>query len=84
MLERISRAQDKKLYYLVNDIPLFHALNTPAIASFKLFFWEKTILGFDEYKNKQFEIGLVDDGVNAISRRIREAYLEIRTVEIYS
>ena len=84
MLEGIAKAKSKTLYYLANDIPLFHALNTPAIASFKLFFWEKTILGFEEYKDRKFELNTVDERVNIISRKIREAYLKIPTIEIYS
>ena len=84
MLERIAACDHKMLYYLANDVPLFQMLNTPAIASFNLFFWQKTILGFDQYKDKKFKLGIKDDRVNRISREIQDAYFRIPTVEIYS
>lgn len=84
MLQQIANCTDKTLYYLANDVPLFHMLNTPSIAAFKLFFWQKTILGFQEFKDKRFNLEDRHDKVNHISREIRDAYFRIPTVEIYS
>ncbi|GAB5539327.1 MAG: hypothetical protein Salg2KO_14300 [Salibacteraceae bacterium] len=84
MLGSIAACSNRKMYYLANDVPMFHLMNAPALASFKLFFWQKTILGFDAYKNRSFKLGEVNDRVNKLSRSIRDAYFSIPSIEIFS
>lgn len=84
MMARIASASDKQMLYLANDIPLFHLLAAPAIASFKLFIWQRTILDFASFRNKLFDLGEIDEFINTLSRRIRNHYFVINSKEIYS
>lgn len=84
MMRRINEDDERNMLYLANDIPLFHLFHSPAIASFKLFFWRKTVLDFSKYRDKRFKLGMKDEKINAISRAIREEYKAIHSTEIYS
>lgn len=80
---RIAQAEKKELFYLANDIPIFHLMNAPILASFKLFFWQKTILNFESMKDKKFKLYEKDERVNKTSRKMRENYYRIPSTEIY-
>ena len=82
-LKKIAAADDKEVVYTANEIPLFHLMHAPLLASFKLFFWQKTILDFSAFRNQKFKPGLIDNRVNEVSRSIRDLYCEIPSTEIY-
>ncbi|MCB9246669.1 MAG: hypothetical protein H6606_09595 [Flavobacteriales bacterium] len=84
IMEFVDRHKDSDVVYLANDIPLFHLMHIPEIAAFKLFFWEKTILNYSSLADVQFEIGVADEFVNEISRKIRNIYCRIPSTEVYS
>ena len=73
-----------KLYYLAKDLPLAHFFQTPELAAFKFFFWQKSILQYDEMRGTRFEIGQIDPACRQLSQRIVETYNKIDTVEIWN
>lgn len=56
MMSTIAATTNPRMYYMANDIPFFQLMNSPLIASFKLFFWQKTILDFKSYKHLKFKL----------------------------
>jgi len=84
MMSTIAATSNPRMYYMANDIPFFQLMNSPLIASFKLFFWQKTILDFKAYKHLKFKLFEKNDAINELSRSIRKSYFEIPSVEIYS
>lgn len=84
MMIKIGESKDKEMLYLANDIPFFHLLSVPEIASFKLFFWQRTILNFESFRHKKFRLNEKDESINSISRKIRNIYFETPSTEIYS
>ncbi len=84
IMELVHKYDDHTVIYLANDIPLFHLMHSPEIASFKLLFWEKTILNYSSLSDKKFSLGEADDGVNSISRKLRDLYCSIESSEVYS
>lgn len=83
-MKLIASSPEKEVVYMANDIPLFHLMHSPAVASFKLFFWQKTILDFSEFRSQKFKLNVKDDRINEISREIRQYYCAIPSTEIYS
>nr|WP_294905497.1 helix-turn-helix transcriptional regulator [uncultured Lacibacter sp.] len=47
---------NKRMLYFCKDITFFHFYLYPEIASFKTFFWSKTIKDLPEYKSKLFSL----------------------------
>lgn len=83
-MKLIAESPEREVVYMANDIPLFHLMHAPEVASFKLFFWQKTILDFSTFRNQKFKLNQKDEEVNAISRDIRHYYCAIPSTEIYS
>ena len=83
-LEQILASENKEIIYMANDIPLCHLLHVPEIASFKMFFWKKTILDYSALAETKFVLGQKDEKINEISRKIRDLYIKIPTIEIYN
>lgn len=84
IMEFVDRSKDTDVIYLANDIPFFHLMHIPEIASFKLYFWEKTILNYSSLANVQFDLGNEDQQVNEITRKVRNIYCRIPSTEVYS
>lgn len=82
-MQLIASAEDKEVIYMANEIPLFHLMHVPEIAAFKLFFWQKTILDFSDFRNQKFKLMQKDERVNELSRDIRDLYCKIPSTEIY-
>jgi hypothetical protein len=83
-MEMIDSAEEKEVIYMANEIPLFHLLNSPALAAFKLFFWQKTILDFSVFRETKFKLFQKDDEVSDISRKLRALYCKTPSVEVYN
>ncbi|WP_221392082.1 helix-turn-helix domain-containing protein [Dyadobacter sp. NIV53] len=76
--------RDCKLYYLAKDLPLAHFFQTPELAAFKFFFWQKSILQYEEKRGEKFEIAQIDAGCKRLSEKIVETYNKIPTIEIWN
>src|SRR6185295_11043190 len=48
-LQHVQSFEKNDFYYEAKDIPPFHYFQFPELASFKYFFWMKTILQYPEY-----------------------------------
>jgi hypothetical protein len=83
-LNIVDKANETEVLYLANDIPLFHLMHIPEIASFKLYFWEKTILNYTELTDVTFKLTDIHEDVNAISRKLRTLYCSFDSTEVYS
>lgn len=83
-LKRIKSAKSPQIFYFAVDIPLPQLLFVPEMAAFKLFFWEKTILNFEKLSKSKFQFTFGNEEINKISREIRDLYISIPSIEIYS
>lgn len=83
-MERIHTAKEKEIIYSAKDPPLFHYFQIPEIASFKLFFWQKTLLQFPEFAEKKFSLTDNDEEIQQLGRKSLIKYVKIPTVEIWN
>ena len=67
----------------VKDTPLFQFLNFPHLLRFKLYFWAKSFLNIDEYKNEQFGYEKISEKTFQTGKEILQVYNSIPTREIY-
>lgn len=82
-LEMIHDFPEKELIYTAKDIPPFHHFNYPDLTAFKLYFWNKTVLG-NKFQNEKFDPKLVPNEYTSITRRIWEKYNRIPSTELWS
>ncbi len=55
-LELVNSYKHRHIYYLVKDMPPFYHFYHPELASFKFFFWMKSILHYENLKKEKFNI----------------------------
>jgi hypothetical protein len=66
-----------------NNISIFQLLNFPRLSRFRLYFWAKTHLYMDEYKDKKFREERVSDSLFEMGAEILDAYVHTPTIECY-
>ena len=67
---------------ITNDLTIFQLLQIPELAAFKLFFWLKSSLGFEQYYDQSFSLDIVDDKMINMSHAIMNEIIGIKTTEI--
>ncbi|MCH2233593.1 MAG: hypothetical protein MK078_05010 [Crocinitomicaceae bacterium] len=82
-LKQAKQLKDVNLIMCVNDTPLFQLFNLPHLTRFKFFFWAKTYLGIEEYKNEKFKREKIDKQTLAVGIEAHNIYNSIPTTEIY-
>ncbi len=80
----INQFQVKELFFAAKDIPIFHYFQFRKLASFKIFFWLRTILAYQDYKDKHFTFETVDAKLLDLANEIWEKYIITPSVEIWS
>lgn len=76
--------EQKHLYYLTKDIPFVTFFQFPELASFKSFFWMKTILNYEEFRGKRFSLNNFLKGFEDRYKKIVTLYNRIPATEIWN
>lgn len=76
--------RQKHLYYLNKDIPIFHLLMFPELATFKCYFWSRYNLDYARFNREKFSIEDFIDIFNNTGSKISQLYLQIPSTEIWN
>ncbi len=82
--KRIYESSDRKIIYAAKDPPVFHNFQIPELASFKIFFWQKTLCQFPEFEDKQIRLDDADTEIINIGRQLLSVSNKIPTIEIWN
>lgn len=81
----LNSFEKKHIYFLIKDIPPFLHFQIPELATFKFYFWMKSILFYDSLKGVKFRL---DDeryaAFHVTSKKIIEIYNSVPTTEIWN
>jgi hypothetical protein len=84
-LELVASHKHRHIYYLVKDMPPFYHLYHPELASFKFFFWSKSILHYESLKGVKYTLDLdLHQGHRNLCEKIIKLYNRIPTTEIWN
>jgi hypothetical protein len=83
-VKQIVAAPKKLFYYEAKDIPPFYHFQFPELATFKYFFWMKTILSYDKYSKTCFEDADLNGIIKKTGKEIFQAYSKLPSSEIWS
>ncbi|MEP6950114.1 MAG: hypothetical protein ABI863_12590 [Ginsengibacter sp.] len=83
-LEYFMRANEKQMFYLNKDIPIFHHFMFPELAAFKCYFWSRYNLNYPQFNKGQFLIEDFIDIFNHTGKKISDLYLKIPSTEIWN
>lgn len=83
-LTYITSAQQKQLFYLNKDFPIFHLFMFPDLAAFKCYFWSRYNLNYSQFNKGQFLIEDFMPVFETVGKRISDLYMEIPSTEIWN
>lgn len=81
--QRLKSLGDPEIILVVNNTQFFQLLNFPQLVRFKLYFWAKTHLQIDKYKDDLFKHEKTSDRAFALGKEILQIYNAIPSKEIY-
>jgi hypothetical protein len=82
-VKEIKALPNAQMILTVKDTPLFQFLNFPHLLRFKLYFWAKSFLNVEEYKNAQFGYEKISEKTFQTGKEILQIYNSIPSKEIY-
>ncbi len=82
-LRRVKSKENPHLYISVKDTPILQLFNFPHLTRFKFFFWAKSFLRIEDYKDKKFGHEKIDPKVLAIGIETHNLYNSMPTTELY-
>ena len=77
-------AEQQQIIFAAEDIPVFHHFAHPALITFKLFYWNKSILNAPELEGEKFEGIDTEPALKMLTQEIYELYAKIPVIEIWS
>jgi len=81
-LKQLLSIRQVRLYIVVNNVHFFQALNFPEIVHFRLFFWAKSNLFLQNYKDKKIDIHAFSKEALNLGREALQVYNLLDTVEL--
>lgn len=83
-LKNIGKFENKKIYYVAEETPLFYSFFTPRFAEFKLFYWQRSVLNIAEYQQIKFDYGIVPQRLIELAHNSFKEYNAIPSVEVWT
>ncbi|NTS39998.1 hypothetical protein HRG84_03705 [Flavisolibacter sp. BT320] len=83
-IKSLNAAEEKSIYYVTSDLPLFHQLCSPALFSFRYYFWMKTMFGNPAFAQQKFSLHCLTPEIEALGQEILSLYNKIPSVEIWN
>lgn len=83
-LDMLALFPQREMIISAKDIPIFYYFDSPDISAFKMFFWMKTILRYQEFQDDKFRTELVPKSLLALGKRIYEKFTSIARTELWS
>ena len=84
VMEQTRSAKPCYISYVAKEFPFYYYFLVPEIASFKSFFFMKSILYYETWKSAKFSIGDDYSEYHALWREIFDAYATIPGTEIWT
>lgn len=80
---QLRNCNNPRILLTTNNLPIFQLLNFPRLSRFRLYFWAKTHLHIDKYRNQKYKEERVTDAAFKLGADILDAYVNIPTEECY-
>lgn len=83
-LKEFAKQNNGTLIYAAEEIPIFHSFYSEKLASFKLFYWQRSVLNIPSYQSEKYSKTLISNDLMNISNQIHQAYAKINAIEIWT
>lgn len=83
-LKTINKFENKKIYYVAEEIPIFYSFYSPKFADFKLYYWQRSVLNIPEYQQTKYRRGFVPQKLVDLALSACNEYFSIPSVEVWT
>jgi hypothetical protein len=83
-LKLINKFDNKRIYYVADEVPLFYSFHNSKLSNFKLFYWQRSVLNVPDYQQKKFEWDSIPEKLDSIASECFKEYMNIPGVEIWT
>lgn len=83
-LRTVNTFDDRKIFYVAEELPMFLSFYSKKLTEFKLFYWQRSVLNVPAYQGKKFEYGIIPKEQIKTAQKILEEYRKIPSVEIWT
>lgn len=83
-LKTMNKFENRKVYYVAEEIPIFYSFFSKKLTDFKLFYWQRSVLNIPAYQQQKFEWGIVPKNLIDIAHNVYKEYLTIPSSEIWT
>lgn len=80
----LNKAGNANIIYIADDIPIFHLFAFPELASFKMYYWMKSVLNVPEYQNRKYSFENCDGEILEIGKKMLDVYSSVPSIEIWT
>ncbi len=80
----IANSKTSSIVYACGDVPVFYHYKFPEIASFKFFYWLKSIMNVPEFEDASFNFEIVDQEIIDVGLKIIKLYEQVPSKEIWT
>ncbi len=83
-LKTINKFENKKIYYVAEEIPIFYSFFSKKLTEFKLFYWQRSVLNVPDYQHLKFEWGFVPATLVDVAHNSYKEYLSVPSSEVWT
>lgn len=83
-LKQVAKSDNGKLIYAAQEVPVFHSFFSEKLATFKLFYWQRSVLNIPDYQSEKFSWDIIPEKQLKLASDIYKAYKQTQSVEVWT
>jgi transcriptional regulator with XRE-family HTH domain len=83
-LKTMNKFDDRRIYYVAEEMPMFYSFYSKKLCEFKLFYWQRSVLNIPDYQKNKFEWGIIPQNLIDLAYDSYLEYLKIPGTEIWT
>jgi hypothetical protein len=83
-IKAVSSFQEKKIFYVAEELPIFLSFFSKKLIEFKLFYWQRSVLNVQDFQGKKFEFDMMPERLITLASECLEEYKNVPSVEIWT
>lgn len=83
-LQTMNQFQNRKLFYVAEEVPIFYSFFSKKLTAFKLFYWQRSVLNVQAYQNQKFEWNLIPQTLIDAAHNSFQEYLKVPSSEVWT
>lgn len=83
-LKDINRFENRKIYYVAEEIPIFYSFYSKKLTEFKLFYWQRSVLNVPDLQTVKFTWGVIPSSLIEVAHHSFKEYLNVPSSEIWN